>query len=134
MTAKELAEKLNGVEYDNEVSRELAEQARSANLVIVYGASDDLMEFDGAIHDEVGCYEGGEAFITNKGLLENKCEDDDCPYFELEKKSAKKIEALWCVTNEYAWTYKSDIPHEEFDILEEGEKYSKGIVFSLNDV
>ena len=134
MTAKELAEKLNGVEYLNEVSRELAGQARAANLVIVYGDSDDLMEFRGAICDEVDCYNGGEAFVTSDGLLQNECDNDECPYFELKKADARRIESIWCATEEYSWTYKTDIPHEEFDVLEEGEKYCKGIVFSLNDV
>ena len=35
---------------------------------------------------------------------------------------------------EYAWIYRTEIPHACFDILENGEKYCKGIVFSLNDL
>ena len=51
MTAAKLAEQLNGIEYPASISRDLEAQAKAAGLVIVFGASDDLMEFRGAIHD-----------------------------------------------------------------------------------
>jgi hypothetical protein len=134
MNAKELAEELNGYQYGEEVSKELAAQAKENNLVIVFGASDDLMEFCGAIDDEIGAYEGTTAFITSEGLLENKC-DIDCPYFEHATEKAKKIEALWCDDSEGPdWTYATDIPHETFEVIDEGRVYCRGIVFSLDDL
>jgi hypothetical protein len=133
MTSKELAALLDGNEYREEISSELKEQAKKNNLVVVYGASDDLMEFDGAIYDEVGCYDGGVAYLTNDGLLEQEC-DEACPYYLKVKKESKTIEAVWCETNEYSWTYKTNIPHETFDVYEDGEKYCRGIVFSMEDL
>ena len=40
--------------------------AKDSGLVIVYGASDDLMEFEGAIEDEIGCYDGDTIHITKQ--------------------------------------------------------------------
>lgn len=59
MTAAELAALLNGREYRKEMSRDEEQVAKAAGLVVVFGASDDLMELRGAISDEVGCYDGG---------------------------------------------------------------------------
>lgn len=76
MKKEELAAMLNGREYRNEITREEAAEAKAAGLVVVYGASDDLMEFEGAIRDELGCYDGGTAFVDKKGLLDRGQIDD----------------------------------------------------------
>ena len=134
MTTKELAFELNGCEYRNEITKELAEKAKENGLVVVFGASDDLMEFRGAIYDEVGCYDGGSAYVVSKGLLENQCENGECPNFESEKRKAKEIEAIWYGEDCTAWIYKTDIPHETFDVMEDEEIHCKGIVFSLGNL
>ncbi len=137
MNAKELAQKLNGSEYPLRLNAELKEQAKSAGLVIIYGASDDLMEFDGAIYDEIGCYEGGTALVDEKGLLpdrENIESDDELKDFFQGRNKARSIEAIWIDEGDYSWQYKTEIPHETFDIESDGEKYCKGLVFSLADI
>lgn len=134
MTKEELAQMLNGREYMEETTDEIERIAKENNLVIVHGYSDDNAELRGAIADEVSCYDGGEFYITQNGLLDNECECDDCPYFLSAKKSAKKVEAIWSNIDGYSWTYKTDIPHATFDILEDGEKFCRGIVFSLDDL
>lgn len=137
MNAKELAAKLNGMQYPLRLSKELTDAAKAAGLVIVYGASDDLMEFEGAIYDEVGCYDGGTAYVDSKGLLPDRdsIEDDgELKDYFARQPNAKPIEALWCAEDEYSWTYKTDIPHETFEVLEDGEPpYCRGIVFALAD-
>ena len=133
-TIKEWAALLNGREYRNEVTKEEATQAKADGVVIVYGASDDLMEFEGAISEEVSCYEGGDAFLTKDGLLAPDCYCECCiNRFKKAASKCAKIEALWD-TEGYSWVYKTDIPHETFDILEDGEKYCRGIVFRLDEV
>ena len=37
--------------------------AKENNIVIVTGASDDLVELEGAIYDEGDCYEGGKISV-----------------------------------------------------------------------
>ena len=137
MNAKELAAKLAGATYRNVISQDLAAEAKAAGLVVVYGQSDDLMEFAGAIDDELGCYDGGTALVDANGLLKERdqIEDDDelKDYFAREP-HAKPIEALWAKEGDYSWTFKTDIPHETFEITEDGEPYCRGIVFALSDV
>ena len=134
MNAKELAEILNGCQIGDEVSREIEQKAKENNLVIVFGASDDLMEFRGAINDELDAYEGGIAYFDDFGLLLNKCDNDVCPYFEKEKQHAKTIKSIWCATKEYAWTFETLLPHFKFDVIEDDYKYCQGIVFSMANI
>ena len=133
MIAKEIAAILDGMEYGEDIKEHDIEYAKVNGAVIVFGASDDLMEFRGAIEDEVSCYEGGPAYLDENGLIVNKCDSEDCPYFAEKLLHAKHIEAVWN-SEGYSWIYKTLIPHETFEILEEGEKYCRGIVFSMEDL
>lgn len=138
MTAKELAAKLDGREYLNEITREEKQEAKENGLVVVYGFSDDNVEFDGAIDDEIGCYRGATIYLNRDGIMQ--CPDCDaewrrCPYYEVAKKHAKAIKAVWCSSRtDFTWIYETDIPHETFRILENGENYCLGIVFSVEDL
>ena len=79
MTTDELAKQLTGFEYPFEPIGRHTLPAKEAGLVIVFGASDDLMEFRGAIYDEVGACDGGTALIDKEGLLpeRNQIDNDD---------------------------------------------------------
>lgn len=133
-----LAQKLNGIKR-GDIPSDMALYAREHELVIVTGASDDLIEFDGAIRDEGGCYDGGDVYFDRTGAAQNG------------EKLANKITAVWCgnVDDEPAgdlsefqtengetitWTYKTDIPHATFMVYEDGKPYCRGIVFSIEDV
>lgn len=134
MTRDEAAAALNGREYGSEVTREMADALKAAGLVAVFGASDDLMEFRGAINDEVGVYDGGTAYLNGSGLLVNDCENDECPHFEKAKKTAATIKAIWAPEGEnLSWVYRTALPTSTFQINEDGEGYCRGIVFSLAD-
>lgn len=132
MNAKELAALLNGRRYMHEITKAEAGEAKAAGLVVLFGASDDLMEFEGAISEELGCYNGGTVYLTAAGLLENQCENSDCPYHEKEQAKAAAIEAVW--DDQGPWTYKTAIQHETFEIIDDGEIYCRGIAFALADV
>lgn len=134
MNSKQLAELLNNREYKKELTRNEEFQAVSDNLVIVFGASDDLMEFRGAIHEELDAYEGTTAYLDADGLVVNECDNERCPYARKLALTAKKIKAIWHDNGDYSFTFETDIPHETFDILDDGEKYCRGIVFSLDEV
>lgn len=133
MNAKSLAELLNGRQYGNEIEPHIKLIAEGSNLVVVFGASDDLMEFRGAINEQIDCYDGGTAYFSQDRLLHNECPEDDCPYFEELKKSAKTIEAVLDEEG-FSWVYKTEIPHETFIIYEDGDTYCRGIVFSMEDL
>lgn len=140
LTAKELASRLNGRTYWSEISQMESDIALVNGLVVVYGASDDLMEFRGVINDEIGCYEGTTVFLNSDGII-GDCDNDDtcdykqyCTFFKTAIKSAKSIKAIWNNKENPSWEYETDIPHETFDILEDGEVYCKGIVFSMDSL
>lgn len=135
LTKEEAAAALNGNEYAREGSDELFKMMRTDGLVAVFGASDDLMEFRGAILDEIGVYSGGTAFMTGRGLFTPSCDSEDCPHEKLRREASTTIEALWDHPEaNAAWSYKTEIPHVTFDIMEDGEVYCRGIVFALSDV
>jgi hypothetical protein len=140
MNAKELAEKLTGMESPVRIPKELVAEAKANGLVIVYGASDDLMEFEGAINDEVGVYDGGVAFIDSKGLtpdFNELCEEknfDGLQDYFSRFDERKEIEALWCKEGNYSFTFKTDIPHATWEVVEDGQPYCRGIVFSLASI
>ncbi|MCD8350067.1 MAG: hypothetical protein LUC93_05575 [Planctomycetaceae bacterium] len=134
MTKEELAAMLDGREIGDEITKEEAETASENGLVVVFGYSDDSMEFRGAIDEEVSCFDGGIAYLKNGHFLANKCDDERCPYFNALLQTAVTIEAVWHDTGSPCWTYKTDIPYVEFKIMEDGEEYCRGIVFSRHDV
>ena len=137
MTKEELAALLDGREYGKEITTAEAVQANADGLAVVYGASDDLMEFRGAICKEVDCWNGGTTYLTETGILEMpECggELSYCPYLKEKRKTCLTIQAVWCAPDGPSWTYKTDIPHAEFTICEGGEPYCRGIVFTLRDL
>lgn len=131
MNIKEFASMLNGREIGGELSRDEAKQAKSFGFVVVYGASDDLMEFDGAITEEVCCFDGGTVYFDRDGLFPMDDACDECKMYQRALKACKTIEALWDSENGFSWSYKTDIAHETFDIMEDGEPYCRGVVFDM---
>ncbi|RKI24682.1 hypothetical protein D7V82_14580 [bacterium 1xD8-6] len=130
MDIKEFAKSISGKKYGYpQFTKEEIETAKENGFVIVYGASDDLMEFDGAIREEIGCYGGGAAWVKGERV-------SDAPIAVGEK----TIKAIWCGGEkdadgqEITWAYETGIPHETFMVYEDGEPYCRGIVFSINDV
>lgn len=135
MTKEQLAEMLNGREYLREITPDEDILAKESGLVVIFGCSDDLMELRGAIDGEFGCFDGGAACISKRGLLpEPECEEcEDCPLRKREVENYAIITANWDKDG-YSWTYSTEIPHATFIIYEDGEPYCKGIVISINDL
>lgn len=135
ITSKELAALLNGRGYGAEITQDESILAKVSNLVVVYGASDDLMEFDGAIYDEIGCYEGATVYLDSDGIITSTNEEvcPLCGYYDKATVGAKTIKAVWA-EGEYLWQYITDIPHDTFEIFKSGGKHCKGIVFSMEDL
>lgn len=141
MTPKEAAAMLDGVEYVHPLEAKLREMEKvleNEGLVVAYGASDDLLEFFGAISDEVGAWDGTTVPIDADGVLKSKCgEGSECPYFAGKLKSAEKVTAEWCpkgVEGDPTWLIKTAIPHEQFKIMEDGAVFCIGIVFKVDDI
>ncbi|MBU7006342.1 hypothetical protein [Phosphitispora fastidiosa] len=131
MNIFEFAKKLAGREMGHEITLEEEKLAKELGFVVVFGYSDDGIEFRGAIDDEAGCYLGKEIYLDKDGVFEDcNCE---CKYSKEAKKNTKVIEAVWC-DGELAWSYKTDIPHAKFTIYEDDEPFCQGIVFDVKEL
>lgn len=128
-----IANAITGAAYPFEPPAEIQRVAKDCGIVIVFGSSDDLMEFRGAIYEELGAYDGGVAHLSPAGLVVNECENEDCPHHARAKAKAATIRAVWNDAAPY-WTYDTDIPHATFEVMEGGEVYCRGIVFDLAEV
>ena len=144
MTRDEAAAVMSGREYTNEITASEAKSWAESDLVIIFGASDDLCELRGAIEDEVGVCDGGEFCIDRLGrMLLPPIEDDDREVLEkylvmdvVKKRRAYaiQIEAIWCPEEpNCSWAYKASVPASTFDIMEDGELYCRGIVIDLKE-
>lgn len=140
MTKDELAARLDGKDRPLRIPPDLLMQARRDRLVIVYGESDDLMEFEGAITEEIGCYGGGYALVDDRGVLPSRDsidddDDDALRDYLVRKPHCWKVTAQWCDTGP-AWQLSTDIPNATFHITDpdEAEPFCRGLVFCLDDL
>ena len=145
MNKEKLARLLEGREYREETTDELENFAKQNGLVIIFGASDDLMEARGAVEDEFDCWNGGEFGVIKKGdSYEWEDDESGTDILLIAKEDSiqscviapkNKIEAVWCPKEiECSWIYKTELPHSKFNIMEDGEVYCVGIVFDIKDL
>jgi hypothetical protein len=125
MTKEDLARKLDGCEYGNEMSAELVNAAKRSRLVVVYGASDDLTEFSGFFRDEGGL---GEFFIVNGSLLEpHECNCEFCGFKDKTHNAIKVTSGF----DDNGFHVTCNAPHATFSVMEEGERYGNGLVIQI---
>ena len=134
-----LAGLLDGLQTPIVLSPDLIQRAKTAGLVILFSNGDGVMEFEGAIQDEVEGYNGFNVFIDAAGLVPefNSIDRDDKnalrQYFQRET-YARSLHLLNDVEISGAWTCKTDIPHEVFNIFAGDALVFRGIVFALADL
>jgi hypothetical protein len=147
MTKESLAALLSGRECGREITKQEAEQAQAAGLAIVFGASDDLLEFRGAIYDEVGAYEGATAVLYKKGKNTFGVVPDDRESIrdidhdhELEaalaaRRLGQTVRAIWAPkVPDATWFITTQLPCAAFDIMEDGELFCRGLVLDVSDL
>lgn len=134
---------LNPINYDATFSRriqELAGKAAQAGIVIVTGESDDLVVFYGAIDGEVGSAEETRVAIDANGIIpdyesiQSEYTEDEMRAYMQRKTGHRLITARWHDEGNPCWTLETDIPHKTFDIHEDGEVFSRAIMFNLSDL
>lgn len=131
LTKEAAAAEMNGNEYGSEGSTDLFEQMKANRLVCLFGYSDDVVEVRGFENDEFGT---GDLFFTAGGIMTNRCDEEDCPYFADAKRNAAKVEVFDGGDEFGMFEFRTDIPHARFNIMEDSELYSSGIVFSLDEL
>lgn len=119
MTRAEWIKIFNNIEYPADEIWNMRKQLDEDDVIVVYGASDDLIEFVGAINDEGGCFED-ETFYINQGGLTT----DSKNYIKVHhpKEGTAQFE------------YETNIPCEWFNILEDGCLYCRGFIFNRGDL
>ena len=148
MKKEVLAAQLNGRNYRDEIEKEEEQIAKESGLIVIFGASDNLVEFRGAICDEINAYDGTDFIIATPGM-EIPVDEDEETY-----RKAKKLEAVpiiaeessikknrftaeWCPTHEgetepyTSWHISTLLPHVSFDIMEDGELYCRGLIIEV---
>ena len=69
--AKELSNTPDsGTAYWFDLTQSQKEFCKNHDIVVVYGYSDDNVEFDGAIREEVDAWEGAEIYVDANGPIE----------------------------------------------------------------
>jgi len=139
-TKESLAAILDGREIGNEVQGLDLPQIKAAGLLIVYGASDDLVEFDGVFRDEAGAGSNAKVIKFDAKGLPQEWEEfiNDCVTIETAKaqiarlENAKSLTAFWCrEKGGPSWTFETSLPHAKFKIMEDGEVFCEGLVIQL---
>lgn len=147
ITAQQLAERLNGRQYGSHITKQDQIDAKESGLVIVTGYSDDNVELYGAIREEIGAYEGTTFVLTESGPLSANLQEeirdmDDMPEDAFLREVADKVAGHQNGTRikaiygegEYTWQFETAIQHETFDVLEDGEKFCRGMVILMEDL
>lgn len=131
-TIESFAEMLHIRTIGEEITHAEELEAKEAGLVVIYGYSDDTAIIAGAIDDTAGVYDGGAIHLSDEGYFEeNAC---DCKWHKAAKDKCHKVEAVWHYEGNPCWTYKTDIPHATFDIMEDDEVFCRGIVFEMKSI
>ena len=117
ITLKEFAEMLHGRDCQPHLTQDELELAKQKGFIVVYGDSDDRVEFDGAIHQEAHSNPLAQdcpavvLALSDEGRL---LDDDSDLYIEYLEKKRNIINVFYCSKENLNWMFDSDIPHETF--------------------
>jgi hypothetical protein len=133
---KEIANLLNGRMRGNEVTKQERIDFKKSGIIVIYGYSDDGIILTGAFDNGVCAFDGTEFYINKDGVLERSCDEcEDCYRYKKDYEQSKKITAIWHDLVYPCWTFRTDVPHETFDIISiSKEIFCKGIVININDL
>lgn len=116
-------------ELNNRNERNVVPAALEAvkGLVVVYAASDDLVEVEGAMTQEIGAYDGVKLTVSkSQGFYETTAGEPDIEFRWCDDSSADSV----C-----PWSVICNLHHRKFDILDdEGYVSSVGVVLHIDDI
>lgn len=112
----------------NEVPYDIIKLAKANNYLIFFGHSDNTIEICSCRYYEFDAYKSTTLYITH-----------NCVYHENEvhPTAAYPVHARFTEQSRKStvmWSFTTDIPHETFNIMENGELYCRGIVIDLNNL
>jgi len=144
ITLKEFAAMLHGRDCSPNLSQNELLLAKLRGFVVVYGDSDDRVEFEGAIRAEghtnplAKDFPAGVLVLSGSGEL---LDEDSDLYAEYININRNVIKAFYCSKDNLNWVFETDIPHETFLTYEGGyneeyadfdDGFARCIVFELS--
>jgi hypothetical protein len=139
MKAEKLANQLNGREHGNELANKEIKEAEENGLVIMVGNSDDRVMVYGFIDTELYGYETFSSYLYKNNFTEYFEGCEDCNLMQLRIKDCIEFKAVNDPEDKdgnilATWLIETDLKHYTFDIMEDGDLYCRGIVFSMEEV
>jgi len=144
ITLKEFAEMLHGRDCKPNLSQNELLLAKMRGFVVVYGDSDDRVEFEGAIREEghtnplTKDSPAGVLVLSGSGEL---LDEDSDLYAEYININRNVITVFYCSKGNLNWVFETDIPHETFLTYDGGydeefadfdDGFARCIVFELS--
>jgi len=144
ITLKEFAAMLHGRDCSPNLSQNELLLAKMRGFVVVYGDSDDRVEFEGAIRAEghtnplAKDSPAGVLVLSESGEL---LDEDSDLYAEYIYINRNVITVFYCSKDNLNWVFETDIPHETFLTYEGGydeeyadfdDGFARCIVFELS--
>jgi hypothetical protein len=117
ITLKEFCAMLHGRDCQPDLTPDERLLAEQRGFVVVYGDSDNRVEFEGAIsaegHTNPLAKDGpaGVLVLSEDGKL---IDEDNDLYAEYVKNNRNVIKVYYCSKDGLNWVFESDIPHETF--------------------
>lgn len=155
-TIEDLAKLLDGNEYRDELYNEygmnIYDICKKNKWIIIYGASDDLIEFEGVISDEDGAWDGTLCKLVKPGDFYLEDEDDETykkakdykfvrinqdELNELKNNNYKDtcvVEMLWCPDGtDMSWQVNvKGAEFAKFNVMEDEEVYCEAAIVDLS--
>jgi len=131
-TIEEWAKIFEGRKYREEVTQEEKAQLKSDGIVLLVGASDDMIISYGAIEDEFSneVFYDEKSKELNSGNGDSYC-SEECKYYRSAKKTWKEIERIWSDTKE-KWIFTCEIKtHIKGNIVVEYGEYGEFLLFKI---
>lgn len=148
MTKEQFAAQLEGRDRRNVISKAEIKLAKDNNLLIVFGVSDDLMQFCGILNERYDAFGGREVFLhknTDEEIAILSCYDAQKIQRSLGDKIPFNLYALiigqqWQPKEiNCAWIIYCNAPHAIFDIYDIDDNngkdlFCRGMVLEKNDI
>lgn len=143
MTPQQFAAMLNGREYGEEITKDEAALAKQHGLVVMYGHSDDAVVLHGAIDAIFNAYNGTRFHLDKDGFIPVGSVVP-VPFerriaWGVRRDKGTLVHARWNCNN-IAWSFgfvRGGVMVElgkEFEVYENGERFSFGVVFHINEL
>lgn len=142
---QELAEAINGREYREEITKEESLFCKENNWVVLFWASDDLLEIRWKFYDEVWAWNWTKRYLYEWDLIDLEDTKEEMENWDVQdsikKLVLKEIKTQWVYIVAKRWfewysfyidSWITGKKKAAFDILEDWEKYCRGIVLDLS--